>query len=82
MTGRAKRWVLNTRDGILHDRKYLTEQCNTDDIETRYYFASRDNAEVTGHLAYRRHCKWCKPPKAPVRVENPFDSDSSDAAPA
>lgn len=81
MTGRAQRYVLNLRSGVLHDRRHLSEQCNTDDIETRYYFATRDLDEAKQHLGYRRRCKHCNP-KPPVKIANPFPEDESAAAPA
>jgi len=67
------RYVLNLRNGTLHDRRNLYESCNTDDIERRFKFTTDDKAEAKAHLAYRKDCRWCMRTR---KVANP------DAAPA
>ena len=52
-----KRYIVNPLRRTIHDREYLTERCNTDQIKAR---RDVDASEVFALEArgYRR-CTWC-----------------------
>lgn len=72
------RYVLNMETGTLHDRRHLTENCNTDQIVKRMKFTTDDLDEARQHLAFRKRCHWCKP----IVLRNPDTQEVPDAAPA
>lgn len=58
----VKRYLLNLRAKVIHDREHLTERCNTDQIALR---KDADTKETLG-LLYQgrmlsswRLCRWC-----------------------
>ena len=51
---KRKRFIINLKTKIIHDRNYLTESCNTDQIEHKD-MAYRIN---TRYADFRR-CKHC-----------------------
>jgi len=57
-----ERFVLNVRNGRIHDTDSLKETCNTDDAIQRRYFASLTAADewlrAQGRRPARR-CRWC-----------------------
>lgn len=51
---KRRRFVINLNSGVIHDRKHLTESCNTDQIESKAY------ADTIGLRYFDFHrCKHC-----------------------
>jgi hypothetical protein len=51
-----RRYLLNRTSGTLH-KLPASESCNTDQVESRLYFADRVDAAT--HLRFRRLCARC-----------------------
>lgn len=47
-----KRYILNLRARVYHDRQHLTENCNTDSID--------DRAQADMPPADYKPCEWCQ----------------------
>lgn len=55
----AARYIVNLDRGVIHDRRYLTERCNSDQIALRRDYARWDRHTFRKH-AWRR-CLHCRP---------------------